>query len=331
MNIPKAVVLATDCRGPEPWPSLGFSTRHLAPVANKPVLFHQLEALSAAGIEETAILCDRRSNAGIRDAVGDGSAWDLDVRYAEKSPSETVLSSGAVADFVGAAPVLVLHGDILLHEKLSTLREEFADHTLDALVMHAGQWSRPGNDGARSIDCYLIGAGVYPDLRRHAAALGEALARLRATGARIEERDVDAYLPCRGGVDGLLATNRRMLEAMPADQCGERVFDSELQGRVALDPSAEVHGSVVRGPVAIGPRARVTNAYVGPYTSIGADVQLDSVEIEHSIVLDRARLRFLGIRIEGSLVGPDAQVMRDFRIPQAIRLSVGAGAEVSIS
>jgi glucose-1-phosphate thymidylyltransferase len=330
MKIAKAVVLAMDCRGPEPWPSLGLSTRQLAPIANKPVLFHHLEALSAAGIGETAIVCDRRSNA-IREAVGDGSAWDLDVRYVEASPSESILSSSAVAGFVGSAPVLVQHGDILLHDDLSTVREQFADDRLDALVMHARHWPRPKHGRARSIDCYLIGAGVYPDLRRHAGALGDALARLRATGARIDERDVEACLPCRGGTDALLATNRRMLEAMPADQRGERVFDSEIQGRLALDPSAEVHDSLIRGPVAIGPRARITNAYVGPYTSIGAGVQIDSVEIEHSIVLDRAQLRYVGIRIEGSLVGPDAQVMRDFRLPQAIRLSVGAGAQVAVS
>ena len=107
---------------------------------------------------------------------------------------------------------------------------------------------------------------------------------------------------------------------MPDDQRGERVFDSEIQGRVSLDPSAEVHDSLIRGPVAIGPRARITNAYIGPYTSIGADVQIDCVEIEHSIVLDRAQLRSIGTRIEGSLIGPDARVTRDFRMPQAIRL-----------
>src|SRR3954463_5539923 len=110
MKIAKAVVLATDCRGREPWPSLGLSTRHLAPVANKPVLFHHLEALASAGIRETAIVCDRRSNAGIREAVGNGSAWDLEVRYVEASPFESILSSAAVAGFIGSAPVLVQHG-----------------------------------------------------------------------------------------------------------------------------------------------------------------------------------------------------------------------------
>jgi glucose-1-phosphate thymidylyltransferase len=330
MRTAKAVVLATDCRGPEPWPSLGLATRHLAPVANKPVLFHHLEALSAAGIGETAIVCDRRSNASIRAAVGDGSAWDLEVHYVVESPSEGILSSAGVADFVGSAPVLLQHGDILLHDNLATLGEQFAHHELDALVVHAGQWSEPEGARARSIDFYLIGAGVYPDLRRQSAPLGDALVRLRATGARIQERQVEACLPCRGGTDSLLATNRRMLEVMP-DQRGERVFGSEIQGRVSLDPSAEVHDSLIRGPVSIGPRARIRNAYVGPYTSIGADVQIDCVEIEHSIVLDRAQLRSIGTRIEGSLIGPDARITRDFRMPAAIRLSLGAGAEVAIS
>jgi glucose-1-phosphate thymidylyltransferase len=328
MNIARAVVLATDSRNPEPWPGLGLSTRHLAPVANKPVLFHHLEALSSAGIGETAIVCDRRSTAAIRDAVGDGSGWDLEVRYFEESPLEGILSSSALAGFVGSEPVLVQHGDILLDEDLSTLRDQFADHGLDALVMHAGSWSRRKHDRARSIDGYLIGAGVFADLRRQAGGLEDALARLQATGARIQERFVEACLPCRGGTEALLAANRRMLEAMTADQCGERVFDSEIQGRLALDPSAEVRDSLIRGPVAIGPGARITNAYIGPYTSIGAGVVIEGAEIEHSIVLEQAELRYVGTRLESSVIGSGARVLRDFRTPSAIRVSIGDGAEI---
>jgi glucose-1-phosphate thymidylyltransferase len=330
MRIAKAVVLATECRAPQPWPNLGLSSRHLAPVANKPVLFHHLEALASAGIGETAIVVDRRSNESIRRAVGDGSAWDLDVRFVEGSPLDTILASRAVAEFVGSEAVLVQHGDILLREDVTELSEQVADHRLHALVMHAGLASQPP-DRRPATDGYLIGADVYPDLCRRRGRLADALAQLRATGGRIQERDVDACVPCRGGADALLATNRRMLETMAAEEGGERIFDSELQGRVSVDPSAEIRDSLIRGPVAIGPGARITNAYVGPYTSIGADVVLDCAEIEHSIVLDRARLRFVGTRIEDSLIGPDACVERDYQIPQAIRLSVGAGAAVAIS
>jgi glucose-1-phosphate thymidylyltransferase len=326
MTVAKAVVLATDRRNPEPWPDLGLSSRQLAPVANKPVLFHHLEALSSAGIGEIAIVCDRRSSTGIRDAVGDGSTWGLAVRYVEASPNESILASATVARFIGSAPVVVQHGDVLLHEDLLTLGHHAADNALDALVMHAGRSHR-----ASATDSYLFGAGVYADLRRHAAPLRDALARLRATGARIEDLEVEACLPCLGGIDALLATNRRLLEAMPAEQHGERVFESEVHGRLALDPSAEVRDSVIRGPVAIGPGACITNSYIGPYTSIGPGVVIDCAEIEHSIVLDRAQIRYLTSRVESSIVGPGASVTHDFRVPRAIRLSIGEGAQISLS
>jgi glucose-1-phosphate thymidylyltransferase len=238
-----------------------------------------------------------------------------------------VLASGLVSDFVGSEAVLVHHGDILLRERLSASELDLAEQDLDALILRPHARLGPAGTSAG----YIIGPEVQALLRREAAVLDDGLQRLRAAGARIGVREVDASMPCRGGTDALLATNRRMLEATRADQRGERVFGSELQGRVSLDPSAEVHDSLIRGPVAIGPRARITNAYIGPYTSIGADVQIDCAEVEHSIVLDRAQLRFVGNRIEGSLIGPDACITREFRMPQAIRLSVGAGAEVAIS
>jgi glucose-1-phosphate thymidylyltransferase len=336
MNIAKAVVLAGDCRGAEPWPSLGLSTRQLAPVANKPVLFHHLEALSEAGIHETAIVTDRTTSAGIRDAVGDGSAWDLDVHYVDAASAGSILASRALADFVGSAPVVVQHGDVLLREKLTTLHEQFADHRLDALVMHAGHWSPGDPDASSPIDCYLMGPGIYPALHeqaagRPAAGLDGALSLLRATGARIDEREVDACLPCRSGTKALLEANRNLLEEMVVVQAGgERVFDSELQGRVALHPSAEVRDSLIRGPVVIGPGASISKAYIGPYTSIGAEVTIESVEVEHSIVLEGAQIRFLGARLEGSLVGPGARITRAFRVPRALRLSVGGGAEIAM-
>jgi glucose-1-phosphate thymidylyltransferase len=84
----------------------------------------------------------------------------------------------------------------------------------------------------------------------------------------------------------------------------------------------------VRGPAVIGPGARVTDAYIGPYTSIGAGVVIEGAEIEHSIVLQQAQLRYVGTRLESSVIGSGARVLRDFRTPSAIRVSIGDGAEI---
>jgi hypothetical protein len=60
-------------------------------------------------------------------------------------------------------------------------------------------------------------------------------------------------------------------------------------------------------------------------------VELEGIEIEHSIVLDGARMRFLPCRVEGSLIGPRAEVTRDFDMPRAVRLAIGEGARVSLA
>ena len=59
---------------------------------------------------------------------------------------------------------------------------------------------------------------------------------------------------------------------------------------------AVVERSVVRGPVIIGARARIVHAYVGPFTSIMNDVEIQDTEIEHSIVLEGSCLRDLANR-----------------------------------
>jgi glucose-1-phosphate thymidylyltransferase len=47
------------------------------------------------------------------------------------------------------------------------------------------------------------------------------------------------------------------------------VEDSELTGRVAIEPEARVVRSVVRGPAIIGRAAVIGSAYVGPFTAAG--------------------------------------------------------------
>jgi glucose-1-phosphate thymidylyltransferase len=327
MEIAKAVVLAGKCPSFMPWPNVGCAARQLTAVANRPVLFHHLDALCRAGVRQAAIVTDPSTAAGIRAAVGAGEEWDLALTHVESDAISGALASSELAGFVGDEPVHVHYGDVLLRERLSALAQDFAEHDHDALILRGGAVG-PGQAASAG---YIIGAHLFAALQRRSGTLDDALLALRRSGRRVAVREVDACMPCRGDAQQLLEANRRMLEEMAPGHCGERVFKSEIQGMVALHPSAEVRNSVIRGPVVIGPGARVADTYVGPYTSIGAGVELEGVEIEHSIVFDRAQLRFLGSRVEGSLIGPGACVTRGFDLPRALRLSIGEGARVSIA
>jgi glucose-1-phosphate thymidylyltransferase len=87
----------------------------------------------------------------------------------------------------------------------------------------------------------------------------------------------------------------------------------------------------IRGPAWIGPRAVLVDAFVGPYTSIGEGARVEGAEIEHAILLPGAWVRHLDRRLESSVVGRDARVVREFSVPANLRLRVGRGAEVALS
>jgi glucose-1-phosphate thymidylyltransferase len=83
--------------------------------------------------------------------------------------------------------------------------------------------------------------------------------------------------------------------------------------------------------VIIGANAEVSDAYIGPYTSVGPGVVVENAEVENSIIMPGASIRHLGGRLEASIIGCDARIMRDFRLPRAFRLTVGDGAEVTLT
>ena len=134
-----------------------------------------------------------------------------------------------------------------------------------------------------------------------------------------------------GTVDGILEANTLALDALKRGRIGVDLSNASVQGRVFIDPSAELDGAKIRGPVSIGAGARLVETYVGPYTTIAEGVTLEGVEIENSIVLRGAQIRYPGRRLEGSMVGEGAQITRDYSLPSAVRLRVGPGSEIQLS
>ena len=78
------------------------SAKQLVPVANKPVLFYGIESLAAAGIRDIGIVVGD-TQAEIRAAVGDGSAWGVSITYIEQDAPRGLAHAVLISEpFIGA-------------------------------------------------------------------------------------------------------------------------------------------------------------------------------------------------------------------------------------
>ena len=106
---------------------------------------------------------------------------------------------------------------------------------------------------------------------------------------------------------------------------------SVIQGKVRIEEGTIIDENVlIRGPVVIGSGCRISDAYVGPYTSIGDGVELHNTEIEHSIVMERATIQS-GKRIVDSIIGRHASITSNQEtLPRGHKLIIGDHASVEL-
>ncbi|HVL31157.1 MAG TPA: sugar phosphate nucleotidyltransferase [Solirubrobacteraceae bacterium] len=332
MEIARAIVVATPGPGDRPWSSVGTSPKPLAPIASRPILFHTLDALRAAGVLEAALVTEPRRADAFRAAVGDGGRWGIGVRYVGCAAGADVCDAlQSAGDFTGGEPVLVQRADVVLRQRLREHIVEFARADLDALALMLVPADGAGAPAPAPAGGYLLSASAVSIVLGDRRAQTDPLVTLREHGGHVRVLGVEGCLACDGSEASLLEANRHVLGAIRTDVGGVTLDGSEIQGPVVIHPTATLHNALVRGPSIIGPRTRLVDSYVGPYTSVGADVAIEGTEIEHSIVMDGAELLFVGSRLETSIIGRGASIVRRFGMPSAVRMSVGDGAQVALS
>lgn len=329
-----------------------------APVANKPLMEHAIEAARDAGATELGVVVSAGTRHQTARVIGDGSRWDIHVRTIEAPPGfDAGRAVIAAAAFLERSPFVLHPGDQLVGEALARAAADFQDGRLDAALLaadrgpdassdawqlHATRLLRTPQVAGAADGKRLTGVGVlsplvvdtlrdFADEREGPLAVAEAVCALVGDGGRVRIHPTDEWWRHDGDVTDLLEGNRLALAELRRDATDATVVSSEIQGPVHIHPTAVVESTIVRGPVVIGAGTCIRDGYIGPYTSIGADVRIDGAEVENSIVLDGARVEWIGRRLEGSVLGAGSRVFSDFGLPKALRLRVGEGAEICLA
>ena len=184
----------------------------------------------------------------------------------------------------------------------------------------------------------MFTAGIHDAARaiepsaRGELEITDAIQHLVDAGRRVEPHIVEGWWKDTGRLEDMLEANRLVLDTIEHARRGRRSTTSSCDGRVVVEPGAELVRSTVRGPAIIGAGARLTDAYVGPYTAIGADCVIERAEVEHSILLAGSAVHDLPARLESSLLGRDVRVTRDDApAARAARFMVGDNSEIGIA
>lgn len=353
----KALVLSGG-KGSRLRPITHTSAKQLIPIANKPILFYGLEAIAKAGIKEVGIVVGDTA-AEIRAAVGDGSAFGFKATYIPQSAPLGLAHAVKISrDFMGTSPFLMFLGDNLLKEGLQALVEDFQARKPNAQILVAKvpnpsafgvvelqgervvrlveKPAKPKSDLAL-VGVYLFDHSIFKAIdhikpsARGELEITDAIQWLVDHKHKVVTKHIEGWWKDTGKLQDLLEANRLILESLKHSVDKDARVDalSRIEGRVVLEKGARVIQSVIRGPVVIGANAQIVKSYVGPYTSIYFDTVVENSEIEHSIVLEHAKIRNIK-RIQDSLIGQRVEIIKSPVMPEAYRIMVGDSSRIEI-
>ncbi|TFG69826.1 MAG: glucose-1-phosphate thymidylyltransferase, partial [Methanomassiliicoccus sp.] len=302
----------------------------LLPVAGKPFLEHNIDALKSAGIKDIILLIGWKAGR-IREHFGDGSEFGIRVEYVEqKERLGTAHAIGMIKDKVDSA-FFCLYGDVVLtKESVKGLMEHHLK--VKGSVMALTSVSDP-----RRYGCIRVEDGVVMDIvEKPEVPEGN---MVNAGAYILEPQIFDAIAETKKSVRGeyeitdsfrilmskshiythmlkgdwidvarpwdLLEANRILMEGLETKIEGEVSEKATVEGPLQIGAGSKIlAGSYVVGPVVIGENTVIgPNAYLRPSTSIGDGCKVgNSAEVKNSVIMNSTKIPHLSY-VGDSVIG----------------------------
>lgn len=328
------------------------SAKQLVPVANKPILFYVIDNIVKAGIKEIGIIISPETGDEVKRAVGSGERWGVKVEYIlQERPSGLAHAVKTAKPFLGDSPFVMYLGDNLIGSDINRLIDTFNKNKPDAVIL-LKPVENPSSFGVAEVEkdgtiirlvekpkdpkSNLALVGVYlfsPEIHkaideikpspRGELEITDAIQRLVEKGKKVHSHLLEEWWLDTGKKDDLLAANTIVLDEMIRREIeGEVDAESNISGRVRVGKGARIIHSTIRGPVVIGENCLIENSFIGPYSSIGNGSVITNSALEHCVLLEGCEVNLID-RLEDSLLGRGAKVIKNIKKHHAHRLSIG--------
>lgn len=355
----KALITAGG-RGSRLRPITHTRNKHLIPIANRPILTHAIDTVVDAGITDIGVVVGRENGQEVVDYFGDGSDRRLSITYIwQEEPLGLAHVVKISRDFIGTDRFVFYLGDNIVVGGIRRFVEAFDASKADCYLTLArvrdperfgvpefdenGKIVRVVEKPSEPMSPFAV-SGIY----LYTSAIFEAVNAIEPS-ARGELEISDAhdwllrndYDVAHGEITGwwkdtglpidLLEANRLSLSSIERRIDGSVDDESDVAGDVIIEEGAEVVRSRLRGPAIVGAGTSLVDTYVGPYSAIGRDCRLNACEVEYSILMDRVRVVNVDVRIEGSLLANDVELVRADGRPRVQRFLLGEMSRIELT
>ncbi|MEB3182523.1 MAG: glucose-1-phosphate thymidylyltransferase, partial [Nostocaceae cyanobacterium] len=336
--------------------------KQLVPVANKPILWYGIEEMVAAGITDIGIIISPETGPEVQAKTGSGDRFGVNITYiVQDQPAGLAHAVKVARPFLEDSPFVMYLGDNLIQQgDLSHFLKQFTTQQPEALIL-LRQVSNPSAFGVAKVDetgqvlqliekpkippsnLALVGVYFFSPVIHDAIACIQPSARgeLEITDAiqylidqhkRVKSCQLEGWWLDTGKKDDLLEANRIILDTyLTANILGEVDSSSQVIGRVEIGARSKVINCTIRGPVVIGNDCYLENCFIGPYSSIADKVTLMEADLEHSVVLQGAKIAGIHQRIIDSVIGQRAQLIIAPRRPKALRFMIGDDCQIELT
>ena len=331
--------------------------KQLLPIAGKPISEYALENMIDIGIKEINIVIGSIGGEEVKRYYGNGSKWNIRITYTyQEKPLGIAQAIGLTQSFVKDDSFIVYLGDNYLQDGISKLYEDFISKKYDAMIALVPV-SNPSQFGIAEIKddkitklvekprepkSNLAIAGVYflnPHVfeiishlkpsGRNEYEITEAYQEMINKGMNVGYSIINGWFKDTGTVDDFLDCNRLVLDRIKGNQMKE---ESKISGRVYLGENVRLlENARILGPCYIGSNTQIKDSYIGPFTSIGANCNVENVEIENSIIMDETDIKMPGeTRISESLIGSKTSIKPNYSRQRAMKLVLGRESKLEL-
>lgn len=356
----KALILSGG-KGTRLRPLTYTGAKQLVPVANKPILWYGIEAIVAAGITDIGIIVSPETGEEVKAKTGNGDRFGANITYIlQEKPAGLAHAVKVARPFLGDSPFVMYLGDNLIQNELGGFLNEFKDQQMDALIMlrpvpnptafgvaevdahgrvlHLVEKPKDPPSNLALVGIYFFDRTIHDAIDRiQPSARGEleitdAIQNLIDHQSQVEARQIEGWWLDTGKKDDLLSANQIILDTcLQSLNDGEMDENSQISGRVRIGVGSKLINCTIRGPVTIGAGCHLENCFIGPYSSIADQVTLIDVDLEHSVVLQAAKVSGIHQRIVDSVIGQRAHLKAAPQRPKALRFMIGDDCQIELS